>query len=43
MVRDPQENVNVAGQAGNIGVVEELGGRLRAGWRAARPDMKREA
>ncbi len=34
---DPEENVNVAAEADRKGIVAELGRKLQAGWRAARP------
>jgi arylsulfatase A-like enzyme len=34
---DPKENVNVAAEAANAGVVAEMAQRLRAGWKAAKP------
>ncbi|MFZ5832538.1 MAG: sulfatase, partial [Planctomycetota bacterium] len=34
---DPAENTNIAGEATNRAVVEELAERLRAGWKAALP------
>jgi hypothetical protein len=34
---DPNENVNIAGIPENAEIIAALAGRLRAGWRSARP------
>jgi len=39
---DPEENVNLASRPGHEQLLDELGGRLRAGWQAALPDAVRK-